>query len=98
MNRVRKILSLKFWVPVLCIGLVVLFVHVPLTQEKMEIESYSKHAETVPVNKTDWVEIISRGLVVVGSIATTVRALIEWVALLKRRKVAVFRMKALTRG
>ena len=53
MNRVRKILSLKFWVPVLCIGLVVLFVHVPLTQKKVEIKSYSRHAETIPVKKTD---------------------------------------------
>ena len=90
MNRIRKILSLKFWVPVLCIGLVVLFVQMPLTQKKAEIKSYSKHAETIPVKKTDWGKVISEGLVVVGSIATTGRALIELVALFKRRKVTAF--------
>lgn len=93
MNRMRKILSLKLWVPVLCIGLVILIAQVPSTKkmemaERMEREKktlgYSPHAETIQT--TDWGKVISEGLVVVGSIATTARALIELIGLLKRRK------------
>lgn len=93
MNRIRKILSLKFWVPVLCIGLVILIVQVPSTKkmdmaERMErdkkIKGYSPRAETIQA--TDWGKVISEGLVVAGSFATTARALIELIGLLKRRK------------
>jgi len=91
MNRIRKILSLKFWLPVLCVS-VILIMQPPWTKVDMveRIERDKKILKLGPhveaIKPIDWGKVIGEGVGAVGSAAVTARALIELIVLFKKRK------------